>query len=108
MKNIGIITSGGDCGGLNAVVKGVAQMANRKGITCYVIPNGYAGLYNLVDFSTFRIDNILYCFNDFPPLSISDIEFVFFRVFIKRKVLCSHVDFEVFALLTIHIFHVFD
>jgi len=30
MKKIGIITSGGDCGGLNAVVKGVAEMAMRK------------------------------------------------------------------------------
>jgi len=49
MKTIGIITSGGDCGGLNAVVKGVAQMANRKGIKAYAIPNGYAGLYNLID-----------------------------------------------------------
>jgi 6-phosphofructokinase 1 len=51
MKKIGILTSGGDCGGLNGVVKGAAQMANSLGITPYVIPNGYAGLYNLVDFS---------------------------------------------------------
>lgn len=50
IKKIGIITSGGDCGGLNAVVKGAAGMANSLGIKCYVIPNGYAGLYNLVDF----------------------------------------------------------
>jgi 6-phosphofructokinase 1 len=50
MKKIGILTSGGDCGGLNGVVKGAAQMANSLGITAYVIPNGYAGLYNLVDF----------------------------------------------------------
>jgi len=50
MKKIGIITSGGDCGGLNAVVKGAAQMAHSRGMSCYVIPNGYAGLYNLVDF----------------------------------------------------------
>jgi len=50
MKRIGVITSGGDCGGLNAVVKGVAQMANHLGIQCFVIPNGYAGLYNLVKF----------------------------------------------------------
>ncbi|NLE65582.1 MAG: 6-phosphofructokinase [Elusimicrobia bacterium] len=50
MKKIGIITSGGDCGGLNGVVKGAAQMANALGITPYVIPNGYAGLYNLVEF----------------------------------------------------------
>jgi len=49
MNSIGIITSGGDCGGLNAVVKGVAQMANRQGAKAFVIPNGYAGLYNLVD-----------------------------------------------------------
>jgi 6-phosphofructokinase 1 len=52
MKNIGIITSGGDCGGLNAVVKGAAQMANSRGMKCFVIPNGYAGLYNLIDFDS--------------------------------------------------------
>ncbi len=49
MKKIGILTSGGDCGGLNGVVKGAAQMANSLGITPYVIPNGYAGLYNLIN-----------------------------------------------------------
>ena len=52
MKKIGIITSGGDCGGLNAVVKGAAQMAHAQGLQCYIIPNGYAGLYNLVDFDS--------------------------------------------------------
>lgn len=50
IKKIGVITGGGDCGGLNAVVKGVGAMCNTQGIECYVIPNGYAGLYNLVDF----------------------------------------------------------
>ena len=50
MKNIGIITSGGDCGGLNAVVKGVAQMSHKRGMSCFIIPNGYAGLYNLIEF----------------------------------------------------------
>jgi len=50
MKKIGIITSGGDCGGLNAVIKGAAFMAHEKGISCYVIPNGYTGLYNLIEF----------------------------------------------------------
>ncbi len=50
MKKIGIITSGGDCGGLNAVVKGAAQMAHKNDISCFVIPNGYAGLYNLIEF----------------------------------------------------------
>jgi len=46
-KSLGIITSGGDCGGLNAVIKGAASMAMSYGIDTYVIPNGYAGLYNL-------------------------------------------------------------
>ncbi len=46
---IGIITSGGDCGGLNAVVKGAAYMAHSQNAEVVVIPNGYAGLYNLVD-----------------------------------------------------------
>ncbi len=50
MKKIGIITSGGDCGGLNGVIKGAALMAQARGISCYIIPNGYAGLYNLVEF----------------------------------------------------------
>ena len=49
IKNIGIITSGGDCGGLNAVVRGAAFMAIASGISAYIIPNGYAGLYNLID-----------------------------------------------------------
>ncbi len=50
MKRIGIITSGGDCGGLNGVIKGAALMARVHGVSCFVIPNGYAGLYNLIEF----------------------------------------------------------
>ena len=50
MKKIGIITSGGDCAGLNAIIKGVAHTAIRNDASSYVIPNGYAGLYNLVKF----------------------------------------------------------
>ena len=49
IKRIGILTSGGDCGGLNAVIKGVARMASASGIEAVAIPNGYAGLYNLID-----------------------------------------------------------
>lgn len=48
MKKIGIITSGGDCGGLNAVIKGASKMAHAKGMEVVIIPNGYAGLYNLI------------------------------------------------------------
>ncbi len=49
IKRIGVITSGGDCGGLNAVIKGVARKAYALGIESVVIPNGYAGLYNLIE-----------------------------------------------------------
>ena len=49
IRRIGIITSGGDCGGLNGVIKGAALMARSMGIEAVIIPNGYAGLYNLVD-----------------------------------------------------------
>jgi 6-phosphofructokinase 1 len=49
IERIGVITSGGDCGGLNAVIKGIAREAYSYGIESVVIPNGYAGLYNLVD-----------------------------------------------------------
>ncbi len=49
IRRIGVITSGGDCGGLNAVIKGMAREAYAHGIEAVVIPNGYAGLYNLVD-----------------------------------------------------------
>lgn len=64
MKRIGIITSGGDCGGLNGVIKGAASMARAMGSTSFVIPNGYAGLYNLIEFDKLtelteeRIDEI--------------------------------------------------
>jgi 6-phosphofructokinase 1 len=54
IKRIALITSGGDCGGLNAVVKGASQMATRKDVHAFVIPNGYAGLYNLVN-----LDNLV-------------------------------------------------
>jgi 6-phosphofructokinase 1 len=50
LRNIGLITSGGDCGGLNAVVRGASRIAISKGIGTFLIPNGYAGLYNLIDF----------------------------------------------------------
>jgi 6-phosphofructokinase 1 len=56
MKKIGILTSGGDCGGLNAVLIGAAKMAQHLGIEIVVIPNGYAGLYNLADLKLVKLD----------------------------------------------------
>ncbi len=56
MKKIGIITSGGDCGGLNAVIHGAATMAWNQGMEVAIIPNGYAGLYNLNEIQPRTID----------------------------------------------------
>lgn len=64
IKRIGILTSGGDCGGLNGVIKGAALMSLSLGVEAIIIPNGYAGLYNLIDdnhvtvLTTERIDRI--------------------------------------------------
>lgn len=49
LRSVGIITSGGDAGGLNGVIRGAAGMCEYLGIGACVIPNGYAGLYNLVE-----------------------------------------------------------
>lgn len=51
-KRIGILTSGGDCGGLNSVIKGIALTAHAHDAKSFIIPNGYAGLYNLTDFDS--------------------------------------------------------
>ena len=65
IKNIGILTAGGDCGGLNAVVRGAARMADHMGVDAYIIHHGYAGLYNLVDtdhlvkLDESRVDHVL-------------------------------------------------
>jgi len=37
-KRIGIIASGGDCGGLNAVIEGAALAAIARGATAVIIP----------------------------------------------------------------------
>ena len=57
IRRIGIITSGGDCAGLNAVVKGVGMTALNYGIEPVIIPNGYAGLYNLAEFGKLPVLN---------------------------------------------------
>ncbi len=47
MKKIGILTSGGDCQGLNAAIRGVAKALYREfgnDVEIYGIKNGYAGL----------------------------------------------------------------
>jgi phosphofructokinase-like protein len=46
IKKIGIITGGGDCSGLNAVINGITKTAIRKyGIEVIGFTRGYSGLY---------------------------------------------------------------
>ena len=47
IKKIGIFTGGGDCGGLEAVIRGVVFAAHQHKIEVVGITNGYLGLYNL-------------------------------------------------------------
>lgn len=44
IKRIGILTAGGDCPGLNAVVRAVSKNALRNGISVLGIKNGFDGL----------------------------------------------------------------
>ena len=46
-KKIGLLTSGGDCPGLNAVIRAVIKCATRRGWQVYGIPYGTQGLINL-------------------------------------------------------------
>lgn len=55
IRKIGIITGGGDCSGLNAVINGVTKAAiNKYGVEVVGFTRGYAGLYS----------------NDFLPLGL--------------------------------------
>ncbi len=46
-KRIGILTSGGDCPGLNAIIHGVVKCASQKGWEVYGIPYGTEGFLKL-------------------------------------------------------------
>ena len=47
-KRIGILTSGGDCPGLNAVIRGVAKSSEQLGYECVGFLKGYEGLVDPV------------------------------------------------------------
>lgn len=47
-KRIGILTSGGDCPGLNAVIRAVVKCTARKGWELYGIPYGTDGFLDLI------------------------------------------------------------
>ena len=43
-KRIGVVTGGGDCPGLNAVIRAVAKASSKRGWECIGIVGGYEGL----------------------------------------------------------------
>src|ERR1700756_6012562 len=43
-KRIGVVTGGGDCPGLNAVIRAVAKTSANRGWDCIGILGGYEGL----------------------------------------------------------------
>ena len=51
-KRIGILTSGGDCPGLNAVIRGTYKAATQLGYECLGFLKGYEGLYSPVNYIT--------------------------------------------------------
>src|SRR5436309_3857416 len=60
MEKIGILTGGGDCPGLNAVIRAVVRRSHALGYDVLGIRNGWAGLINghvepLTDFSVVGI-----------------------------------------------------
>ncbi len=58
IRKIGIITGGGDCSGLNAVINGITKAAVKKyGVEVVGFTRGYAGLYR----------------NDFRPLGLKSV-----------------------------------
>ena len=47
-KRIGILTGGGDCPGLNAVIRGAVKSADRLGYDVVGFRNGFEGLVDPV------------------------------------------------------------
>ncbi|MEZ6067002.1 MAG: ATP-dependent 6-phosphofructokinase [Planctomycetaceae bacterium] len=58
-KRIGILTSGGDCPGLNAVIRGAVKSATRFGYEVIGFKRGYEGLVDPVDFVSLDRKNTL-------------------------------------------------
>ncbi|MCL2298812.1 MAG: ATP-dependent 6-phosphofructokinase, partial [Firmicutes bacterium] len=60
MERIGILTSGGDCPGMNTAVRAAVFAARTKKITLYGIHQGYQGLYdgNWDELTLEKVDSI--------------------------------------------------
>ena len=56
-QRIGVLTSGGDCPGLNAVIRGVTKSANTLGYDCVGFRRGYEGLVDPVSYTPLNGQN---------------------------------------------------
>jgi phosphofructokinase-like protein len=56
-KRIGILTSGGDCPGLNAVIRGAVKTSWQLGYDCVGFLRGYEGLHDPVNYITLTPKN---------------------------------------------------
>lgn len=61
IKRIGVLTSGGDAPGMNAVVRAVVRTTAAYGISCLGIRRGYRGLINgdIVELGARSVDGII-------------------------------------------------
>ncbi|MFZ4641264.1 MAG: ATP-dependent 6-phosphofructokinase [Nodosilinea sp.] len=57
-KRIGILTSGGDCPGLNAVIRAVVKCANRRGWDVIGIPYSTDGLIHITE-GRYRLEDLV-------------------------------------------------
>ncbi len=58
-KRLGILTSGGDCPGLNAVIRGAVKSATRFGYEVVGFRRGYEGLIDPVEYKMLDRQNTL-------------------------------------------------
>lgn len=56
-KRLGVLTSGGDCPGLNAVIRGVVTTAEQLGYDCVGFLRGYEGLVDPVSYIALNSKN---------------------------------------------------
>ncbi len=61
IKNIGVLTSGGDSPGMNAAVRAVVRTAIYSNLKVFAIKNGYDGIIddNMIEFDILNVSNIL-------------------------------------------------
>lgn len=57
LERVGVLTSGGDCPGLNAVIRGVVRASWQQGYECIGFLKGYEGLYDPVQYRTLTPEN---------------------------------------------------